>query len=190
MIVMNDPEPGTGSGYRARVASTDRTPGGAMTTAKEPALLRADPVAPARRRRGAWLLAVGAVAFGAAVAVYVIIAVTHPLVLRNPVDLHVYRDGGLIVRHIAPWYRPHRASPLYGWPGYAHLPFTYPPFAAMVFTVLTWTSFWTLGKIWVAVNIAALLATVWLTFGALGYRRGLARPGLTLLLAAALFRTA
>jgi alpha-1,2-mannosyltransferase len=160
-----------------------------MTTAREPALLRADPVAPARHRRGAWLLAVGAVAFGAAVAVYVIIAVTHPLVLRDPVDLRVYRDGGLIVRHIAPWYRPHRASPLYGWPGYAHLPFTYPPFAAMVFTVLTWTSFWTVWKISVAVSIAALLATIWMTLGAFGYRRGLTRQGATLLLAAPLFWT-
>ena len=159
-----------------------------MTTAKEPALLRTDPVAPARRRRGAWLLAVGALAFGAAVAVYVIIAVTHPLVLRNPVDLRVYRDGGLIVRHLPP-YRPHRASPLYDWPGFEGLPFTYPPFAAMVFTVLTLFSFWTLWQISIGVSIAALLATIWMTFGGLGYRRSVARLGATLLLAGALFWT-
>lgn len=33
----------------------------------------------------------------------------------------------------------------------------------------------------VAVNIAALLAALWFTFGGLGYRRGLTRLGATLL---------
>lgn len=32
-------------------------------------------------------------------------------------------------------------------------------------------------RISVGVNIAALLATIWMTFGGLGYRRSLARPG-------------
>jgi alpha-1,2-mannosyltransferase len=160
-----------------------------VTTAREPALLRADTVAPARHHRGAWLLGAGAVAFSAALAVYVVYAVTHPLPdWVNPVDLRVYRDGGLIVRHLQ-FYRPHRASPLYDWPGFEGLPFTYPPFAAMVFTVLTWVSFWTLWQIAIGVSIAALLATIWMTLGALGYRRGVARLGATLLLAAPLFWT-
>jgi alpha-1,2-mannosyltransferase len=161
-----------------------------MTTASEPAILRADTVVAARRRYGAWLLlAVGVVAFGAAMAVYIVYAVTHPLPKWvDPVDLRVYRDGGLIVRHIQ-FYHPHRASPLYDWPGFEHLPFTYPPFAAMVFTVLTLVSFWTLWQIAIGVSIAALLATIWMTLGTLGYRRGLARLGATLLLAGALFWT-
>jgi alpha-1,2-mannosyltransferase len=160
-----------------------------VTTAREPALLRADTVAPARHHRGAWLLGAGAVAFGAALAVYIVYAVTHPLPdWVNPVDLRVYRDGGLIVRHLH-FYRPHRASPLYDWPGFEGLPFTYPPFAAMLFTVLTWVSFWTLWHIATGVSIAALLATIWMTLGGLGYRRGLARLGATLLLAAPLFWT-
>jgi alpha-1,2-mannosyltransferase len=161
-----------------------------VTTAREPAVLSAGPVAPARDRRGGWLLlAAGAAAFGAALAVYIAYALTHPLhTWINPVDLQVYRDGGRIVLHLRP-YRVHRASPLYGWPGFEGLPFTYPPFAAMVFTVLTSVSFWTLWKISIGVSIVALLATIWMTFGALGYRRGLARLGTTLLLAAPLFWT-
>jgi len=160
-----------------------------VTTAREPALLRADTVAPARHHHGAWLLAAGAVAFGAALAGYIVYAVTHPLPdWVNAVDLRVYRDGGLIVRHLQ-FYRPHRASPLYDWPGFEGLPFTYPPFAAMAFTVLTWVSFWILWKISIGVSIAALLATIWMTLGGLGYRRGLARLGATLLLAAPLFWT-
>jgi len=165
-----------------------------MTTASEPATLQADAVAPARRRGGAWLLlAVGLVAFCAALAVYVGYAVTHALPHElprwvDPVDLQVYRDGGLIVRHLN-YYHPHRASPLYDWPGFDSLPFTYPPFAALVFTVLTLPSYWALWQIAIGVNIAALLATIWLTLGGLGYRRGLARLGGTLLLAGALFWT-
>src|SRR5258707_387292 len=161
-----------------------------MTTASEAALRGTDTVAPARHRRAAWLLlAVGVVAFGAALAVYIVYAATHPVPKGvGPGDLRVYRDGGLIVRHLPP-YRPHRASPLYDWPGFESLPFTYPPFAAMVFTVLTLVSFWTLWQISIGVSIAALLATIWMTFGGLGYRRGLARLGATLLLAAPLFWT-
>ena len=161
-----------------------------MVTAPEPTVVQADVVAPARPRRGVWLLlAAGIVAFGAALSVYVVYAVTHPAAQWiDPVDLRVYRDGGLIVRHLGP-YRAHRASPLYGWPGFEGLPFTYPPFAGIVFTVLTWVSFWTLWKISVGVNILALLAVVWMTLGWLGYRRGAAQAGATLLLAAALFWT-
>jgi len=165
-----------------------------MTTASEPATLRADAVVPARHRGGAWLLlAVGLVAFGAALAVYIVYAATHAATHElprwvDPVDLQVYRDGGLIVRHLN-FYHPHRASPLYDWPGFDGLPFTYPPFAALVFTVLTIPSYWALWQIAIGVNIAALLATIWLTLGGLGYRRGVARLGATLLLAGALFWT-
>ena len=41
----------------------------------------------------------------------------------------------------------------------------------------------------VVVNIAALVAALWFTFGGLGYRRGLTRLGATLLTAAAVFWT-
>jgi alpha-1,2-mannosyltransferase len=165
-----------------------------MTTASEPATLEADAVAPARRRGGSWmLLAAGLVAFLAALAVYIVYAATHAAIHElprwvDPVDLQVYRDGGLIVRHLN-FYHPHRASPLYDWPGFDGLPFTYPPFAALVFTVLTIPRYWTLWQVAIGVNIAALLAAIWMTLGGLGYRRGVARLGATLLLAGALFWT-
>ncbi len=159
-----------------------------MTTARQSAVLTPGPAGVAWYRRADWLLTIGGVAFGVAMLGYVIFVVTHP---TNqwvvPVDLRVYTDAGLVVRHVAPIYRAHRAAPLYQWAG--QLKFTYTPFAAMVFTVLTLVSFWTLVKISVAVNILALLAAIWMTFGALGYRRGLARLGATLLLAAPLFWT-
>jgi Glycosyltransferase family 87 len=59
----------------------------------------------------------------------------------------------------------------------------------MVFTVLTLPPLPVLLRVSIAVNIAALVATIWMTFGGLGYRAGAARPGLSLLVAAAVFWT-
>ena len=109
----------------------------------------------------------------------------------DPVDLGVYESGGLIVRHVRPLYDPHLAAPLYDWRGYQnlHLKFTYTPFAAVVFALVSFIPWRVLPAISVVVNIGALLATLWLTFGWLGYRRGLARLGVPWLAAAAVFWT-
>jgi alpha-1,2-mannosyltransferase len=161
-----------------------------VTAARQSAALGARPARPAWYRRGGWLLALGTAAFAIAVAGYVAYALTHPSnQWIRPVDLRVYADGGLIARHVRPLYHPHFPAPLYDWAGYENLKFTYPPFAAIAFMLLSVVSFSALAKIWVGVNIAALLVTVWLTLGALGYRRGLARLGVTLLLAAPLLWT-
>ena len=169
----------TVAGYRARVASTRQT-----------ATVSARPVGQAWYRRGGPLLVIGAAAFAVSLAGYIIYALTNPSSQwMQPVDLQVYTDGGLIVRHVAPFYRAYRAAPLYDWPGYLHLPFTYAPFAAMVFAPLSLVSFATLMNLSVGVNIAAVLGCVWMTLGGLGFRRGLVRLGATLLLAAPLFWT-
>jgi alpha-1,2-mannosyltransferase len=161
-----------------------------VASTRESAEVREHPAGTAWYRRGELLAAVGTAAFAVAIGGYVAYARSNPTSLwMQPVDLQVYRDGGLIVRHIAPFYRAHRAAPLYDWPGYLHLKFTYPPFAAMAFAVLSVVKFWTLAKISVAVNIIGLLATVWLTLAGLSVRRWPARLGATLLLAAPLLWT-
>ena len=90
----------------------------------------------------------------------------------DPVDLAVYRSGGLIVRHVRPLYNPHLAAPLYDWVGYGklHLPFTYTPFAAIAFALISFVPWWLSQQLSVAVDIIALLAALWLTLGGLGYR--------------------
>jgi alpha-1,2-mannosyltransferase len=94
-------------------------------------------------------------------------------------DLVVYRNGGLIVRHVPPAYDGHRASPLYDWTGANGVQFTYPPFAAVVFaavSVLPWTVLrWAM----TLASLGALAGSLWITTGALGYRRA-ARLGATL----------
>ncbi len=155
------------------------------------------------RRRSGFLLICGLAAVAVTLGTYLGYALTHPVPdWMDPVDLRVYRFGGLIAAHVAPWYNPHRVSPLYDWPGHLNLKFTYPPFAALLFTALTIPALPVLVKAWVAVNILALIATIWFTLGALpqfslgGLAAGprarptrAARAGATLLLAAVLFWT-
>jgi alpha-1,2-mannosyltransferase len=117
-----------------------------------------------------WLLPACAVALAVVLAIYVADLVTHLPALAAMRDLVVYREGGLIVRHVSPAYQPHLASPLYDWTGQNGVQFTYPPFAAVIFavaSVLPWTLLrWAM----TLASLAALELSLWLTFGALGYR--------------------
>ena len=157
-----------------------------------PVLTRPQAPAGERRALGRWLLLAGLAAFAVALGLYVIYTVIHPKTFTmDPVDLAVYRSGGLIVRHVRPLYNPHLAAPLYDWAGYGqlHLPFTYTPFAAIAFAVISFVPWWLSQQLSVAVDILALLAALWLTLGGLGYRRDNIRLGATLLGAAAVFWT-
>jgi alpha-1,2-mannosyltransferase len=156
-------------------------------------LVRQKEAGPAQRARRPWLLGAGAAAFAVAVALYAIYAAIHPYNWTlDPVDLAVYRSGGLIVRHIRPDYNPDAYSPLYQWGGYGalKLPFTYTPFAAIVFAAVSFIPWGVLPRLSVGVNIVALVLALWFTFGGLGYRdRPRVRLAATLLVAAAVFWT-
>ncbi len=128
-----------------------------------------------------WLLPAGALLLAAVLAAYLADLVTHLSYLAAMRDLAVYRDGGLIVRHVSPAYDPRHTSPLYDWTGQNGVQFTYPPFAAVIFAVasaLSWTAMrWAM----TLASLAALGLSLWLVFGALGYRdRPAVRLGATL----------
>ena len=128
-----------------------------------------------------WLLPAGALLLAAALAAYLADLVTHLSYMAAMRDLVVYRNGGLIVRHVSPAYDPHHGSPLYDWTGQNGVQFTYPPFAAVIFSVasvLSWTAMrWAM----TLASLAALGLSTWLVFGALGYRdRPAIRLGATL----------
>jgi alpha-1,2-mannosyltransferase len=116
-------------------------------------------------------------------AVYLADLASHLSYMAAMRDLVVYRNGGLIVRHVPPAYDAHHASPLYDWAGQHGVQFTYPPFAAVIFavaSVLPWTAMrWAM----TLASLGALGASCWLVWGALGYRRT-ARLGVTLALSA------
>ena len=140
-----------------------------------------------RRSPGTRLLRAGVIAFAAVVISWLAVeALNNALSL---VDLTVYRDGGLIVRHVRPYYDPGSYAPLYDWGGFSALAlkFTYTPFAAITFAVVSVLPWGALVASSVVVNMAALLAALWFTFGGLGYTDRRVRLGATLLAAAATF---
>src|SRR6204780_470602 len=143
---------------------------GTFAVRAEPAAVQTTAATGPPREGTWWLLPAGALLLVAVLALYVADLATHLSYMAAMRDLVVYRDGGLIVRHIAPAYDGHRASPLYDWTGRSGVQFTYPPFAAVVFavaSVLPWTVMrWAM----TLASLAALGLSVWLTFGALGYR--------------------
>jgi alpha-1,2-mannosyltransferase len=141
------------------------------------------------RQAGRWLLPAGAAVLVVVLAVYVAELVTHMSAMAAMRDLVVYREGGLIVRHVSPPYDPARYTPLYSWHGDNGVTFTYSPFAAIVFaagSLLPWTALrWAM----TLASLAALAVTVWLTFGALGYPDRRTRAGVTMLVCAAALLT-
>jgi len=141
----------------------------------------------ATRAPGTRLVKAGVIAFAAVVASWLVFeAVNGALSL---VDLTVYRDGGLIVRHVQPYYDPHAYAPLYNWGGFSPLAlkFTYTPFAAIAFALISFLPWGVIVDGSVVVNMAALVAALWVTFRALGYTDRRVRLGVTLLAAAATF---
>ena len=116
-----------------------------------------------------WLLPAGAALLLAVLGIYAADLATHLSSMAAMRDLAVYRNGGLIVRHVAPAYDGHRASPLYDWTGPNGVQFTYPPIAAVIFAVVSVLP-WTLMR-WVMTlaSLGALVLSLWLVFGALGY---------------------
>jgi alpha-1,2-mannosyltransferase len=155
-------------------------------TAADTAVTGAPPDPADRRlaaRRSRLLLIAGITVFAAAAAIYLQYLLSHPMRdWMSPVDLRVYRFGGMIAAHVRPWYNPARRSPLYDWPGFNKLKFTYTPFAALAFAVLALPPLHVLLGISIVVNAAALLGTIWVTLGGIGCRASLARLGGTLLL--------
>ena len=79
----------------------------------------------------------------------------------NATDLYVYRAGGRAVLD---------GRPLYEYPVWGRLSFTYPPFSAVVFTVFALMSAVVAKIVWWAAILFALVATVFLGMRTLGYK--------------------
>src|ERR1700688_663655 len=103
------------------------------------------------------LVRVGVIAFAAVVVSWLVFNAFSGAL--NEVDLTVYGDGGLIVRHASPYYDPHAYAPLYDWGGYSSLAlkFTYTPFAAIAFAAVSLLPWAVTSALSVIVNVAALL---------------------------------
>jgi alpha-1,2-mannosyltransferase len=123
-------------------------------------------------QRGGRALAFGAAAFVVALGAYVADVATHPIALTlGWFDLNIYNHAGLITRH-AP-------ATLYSWHFLPGVQYLYTPFAALGFaggSLLPWS---VLKWLMTVASLAAMVLTVWVTFGQLGWR-GLGRAGAVL----------
>jgi alpha-1,2-mannosyltransferase len=109
----------------------------------------------------------------------------------NMIDLSVYMDGGKIVRQVPGYYHADLATPLYDWTrhGKDSLQFTYTPFAAVAFALVSFMSTGVATPVDTVVNFGALMAAIWFTLGGLGYRDSRFRIGAMLLGTAAVIWT-
>jgi alpha-1,2-mannosyltransferase len=119
-------------------------------------------------RPRAWLLCGGVAvgAFVAAAALYADFFGTNQALLWTHTDEFVYRVAGLLARqHPAQLY-----SVFVGEPGKEQLPFTYPPFAALVFAAFSWLSFgaWQVGIVVIDVFLVPVIS--YLAVRMLGHR--------------------
>jgi alpha-1,2-mannosyltransferase len=143
------------------------------------------------------LLLIGGASFALVLLGWAVYAVTHAAPRTvDPADLRVYRDGGLIIRHVSPPYHARFRYPLYDWPlRKAALKFTCPPFAAVFFVAISYIPWSVLPRLSQAVNLLLLVAAAWCTTGALadspgdGCRQWRRRLGGALLGAAAALLT-
>ncbi len=126
-----------------------------------------------RRRRDRMLLAVGIAVAAASAGLYAVALATHPAIsMLKGFDLHVYLMGGELARN--------KPAQLYAWQLQPGIQFTYTPFAAVLFALITSVRFHVLLDVLAAVSLASLTVTVWIAFRELGWR-GMARTGATLL---------
>jgi len=124
----------------------------ASTAAAQPA--RARP----RRRALIW----AAAGFGLALAAYVADVATHPIDLTlGWFDLNIYNHAGLLIRR-AP-------DTLYTWHFRPGVQYLYTPFAALGFAAGSLLPWAVLKWLMTVASLAAMMLTVWVTFGQLGW---------------------
>jgi alpha-1,2-mannosyltransferase len=130
-------------------------------------------------RIGTPLLAIGAVALLLALERFVM-RIAGPSFLDRMFDLGMYRDAGLIVRNAYHFPAGH-PIPLYDLVSHRGAnPFTYPPFAAAIFAVISFLNPLALKWGVTVLSVAALGYAIWLTLGGMGVPKGHARTGAVL----------
>lgn len=118
---------------------------------------------PTKARHWQWPLAVALIALAAVPAVLRYL-VFWPMD-QWQVDVEVYREAGVSIMTGRPIYAAMTEAPQL-------LPFTYPPFAALLALPLAWVPFGVAGWLWTAAQVAATTAIVWYAGWRLIHRAG------------------
>jgi alpha-1,2-mannosyltransferase len=119
-------------------------------------------VQPARTRPSRRALIWAAAGFGLALAAYLTDVATHPIDLTlGWFDLNIYNHAGLITRH--------DPASLYTWQFRPGVQYLYTPFAALGFAIGSLLPWAVLKWLMFVASLAAMMVTVWVTFGQLGW---------------------
>ncbi len=121
---------------------------------------------------GRWLPA-GVAAAAVSATLWNELASRYPSTYRSFLDLAIYLGGGRALLDGHDLYTRDYTG--------VHLPFTYPPFAAMVFSVPARFPFHAVEWAMELATLGGLLLVIWLTLGNLGYRGTAGRLGVALL---------
>jgi alpha-1,2-mannosyltransferase len=117
---------------------------------------------PVRARLSRRALIWAAAGFGLALALYLADVATHPInYTLGWFDLNIYNHAGLITRH--------NPDTLYTWHFRPGVQYLYTPFAALGFAVGSLLPWAVLKWLMFATSLAAMVVTVWVTFGQLGW---------------------
>ena len=163
--------------------ASDRPAGATAAGRPADAAATGKPATAGHGRGATALLLIGAAAFAAALAGFGLHA-ADPSFLARMFDLDIYRDGGLIVRHVY-HFRSGQPVPLYDWVSpRGGNPFTYPPFAAGIFALISFLTPVVLHWGMTALSLGALIAAIWLTLDSAGLPNGPVRAGTALLVGA------
>ena len=112
---------------------------------------------------GGRLLLAGGTALTLSLALYAAAVAIHPPgTMLTWFDLRVYQRAGLVT-----W---HASRSLYSWQYRPGIRYTYTPFAAMLFAVMSAIPWPVLTWSMLATSLLALVLTAWLAFGALGWQ--------------------
>jgi alpha-1,2-mannosyltransferase len=112
---------------------------------------------------------IGPALFALSLTTWVVWVLLHQKFLWSPLDLDVYRSGGLQLRKGSHLYQRN-----YTW---VHLPFTYPPFSAVVFAAGSYLSYAALKVVMAATAVGGLLLVGWLALGLAGVTKRGVRTG-------------
>jgi alpha-1,2-mannosyltransferase len=123
-------------------------------------------------RRNRIAAALSGVALGGSLFFWISTVRARPRELWLLLDLGVYRAGGALVHHGGAGLYDQGFGPV-------HLPFLYPPFAAATFAVASVLSESTFKLAFTTASVVALVVSVWVAFGMLGWRANAPRVAAT-----------
>lgn len=126
------------------------------------------------KKKSAWNIIQAILFFFISLNCYILVVNANSQQLWSMGDLGVYVFGAQLIQHSHNLYQIARPF---------HLPFTYPPIAALLFSTILSIPFNTLKFISASITIISLIISIWISWSMLGYRSFIRKAAMTLFVA-------